>query len=146
MSAESIPMFQIQSVYLKEITLEQPNHSRALLREGHKPSLNIQIGVTADSLEEGIFEVCVTCYLHAQIQDKTLYCLEAKQVGSFEIRNLPVEQMEPILGMACPQIVYPYLRGNVADLLQRGGFEPVHLAEINFQNLHGQALEDTDLS
>jgi preprotein translocase subunit SecB len=64
--------------------------------------------------------------------------VEAKQAGIFEIRNLAEEQMGQIMGIACPQIVYPYLRGNVADLIQRAGFPPVHLAEINFQAMYEQ--------
>ncbi|MGI9133670.1 MAG: protein-export chaperone SecB, partial [Rhodoferax sp.] len=72
------------------------------------------------------------------IKDKTVFLVESKQAGIFEIRNLPQEQMAPILGIACPQIVYPYLRGNVADLIQRGGFPPVHLTEINFQAMFEQ--------
>jgi preprotein translocase subunit SecB len=67
-----------------------------------------------------------------------VFLVEAKQAGIFELRNLPQDQMGPILGIACPQIVYPYLRGNVADLIQRGGFPPVHLAEINFQAMYEQ--------
>lgn len=64
--------------------------------------------------------------------------MEATQAGIFEIRNVPQEQMGQIMGIACPQIVYPYLRGNVADLIQRGGFPPVHLSEINFQAMYEQ--------
>jgi preprotein translocase subunit SecB len=76
--------------------------------------------------------------VQTKIGDKTVFLVEAKQAGIFEIRNLPEDQMGPILGIACPQIVYPYLRGNVADVIQRGGFPPVHLAEINFQAMFEQ--------
>jgi preprotein translocase subunit SecB len=67
-----------------------------------------------------------------------VFLVEATQAGIFEVRNLPAEQMGPVMGIACPQIVYPYLRGNVADLVQRAGFPPVHLAEINFQAMYEQ--------
>jgi preprotein translocase subunit SecB len=73
-----------------------------------------------------------------KIQDKTVFLVEAKQAGIFEVRNLPEDQMGPIIGIACPQIIYPYLRGNVADIIQRAGFPPVHLAEINFQAMYEQ--------
>jgi preprotein translocase subunit SecB len=76
--------------------------------------------------------------VHAKIGEKTVFMVEAKQAGIFEIRNLPSEQMGAVMGIACPQIVYPYLRGNVADIVQRGGFPPVHLAEINFQAMYDQ--------
>ena len=131
------PVFQIQRVYLKEASLEQPN-SPAILLEQEQPSVDIQLGVAAEPVAEGVFEVSVTCTVQTKIKDKTVFLVEAKQAGIFELRNLPQEQMGPILGIACPQIVYPYLRGNVADLIQRGGFPPVHLAEINFQAMYEQ--------
>ena len=76
--------------------------------------------------------------MHTKIADKTVFLVEAKQAGIFEIRNLPQEQMPQIMGITCPQIVYPYLRGNVSDIISRAGFPPVHLAEINFQAMYEQ--------
>jgi preprotein translocase subunit SecB len=135
--ADQEPVFQIQRVYLKEVSLEQPN-SPAILLEQEQPSVDIQLGVEANPVAEGIYEVCVTATVHTKIQDRTVSLVEAKQAGIFEIRNLPPEQMGQVMGIACPQIVYPYLRGNVADLIQRGGFPPVHLSEINFQAMYEQ--------
>ena len=131
------PVFQIQRVYLKEASLEQPN-SPAILLDPQQPSVDIQLGVEATPVAEGVFEVCVTATVHTKIADKTVFLAECKQGGIFEIRNLPEDQMGPIMGIACPQIVYPYLRGNVADLITRAGFPPVHLAEINFQAMYEQ--------
>jgi len=135
--ADQEPVFQIQRVYLKEASLEQPN-SPAILLDQAQPSVDIQLGVEANPVADGIFEVCVTATVQTKIQDKTVFLVEVKQAGIFEIRNLPQEQMGQIMGIACPQIVYPYLRGNVADLIQRGGFPPVHLSEINFQAMYEQ--------
>lgn len=135
--ADQEPVFQIQRVYLKEASLEQPN-SPAILLEQEQPSVDIQLGVEANPVAEGIYEVCVTATVQTKIQDRTVFLVEAKQAGIFEIRNLPPEQLGQIMGIACPQIVYPYLRGNVADLIQRGGFPPVHLSEINFQAMYEQ--------
>ena len=131
------PVFQIQRVYLKEASLEQPN-SPAILLEQEQPSVDIQLGVEASPVTDGIFEVAVTATVHTKIKDKTVFLVEAKQAGIFEIRDVPQDQMGPLMGIACPQIVYPYLRGNVADLIQRGGFPPVHLTEINFQAMYEQ--------
>lgn len=135
--ADQEPVFQIQRVYLKEASLEQPN-SPAILLEQEQPSVDIQLGVEANPVAEGVYEVCVTATVQTKIQDRTVFLVEAKQAGIFEIRNLPPEQMGQVMGIACPQIVYPYLRGNVADLIQRGGFPPVHLSEINFQAMYEQ--------
>ena len=131
------PVFQIQRVYLKDLSLEQPN-SPGILLEQEQPTVDIQLGIDAQPVTEGIYEITVSATVQTKIQDKTVFLVEAKQAGIFEIRNLPEDQMGPILGIACPQIVYPYLRGNVADVIQRGGFPPVHLAEINFQAMYEQ--------
>jgi len=131
------PVFQIQRVYLKDLSLEQPN-SPGILLEQEQPTVDIQLGVDAQPVADGVFEVTVSATVQTKIGDKTVFLVEAKQAGIFEIRNLPEDQMSPILGIACPQIVYPYLRGNVADVIQRGGFPPVHLAEINFQAMYEQ--------
>ena len=117
--------------------MEQPN-SPAILLEQEQPSVDIQLGIEANPVAEGVFEVSVTATVHTKIKDKTVFLVEVKQAGIFEVRNLPEEQMGPIMGIACPQIVYPYLRGNVADMIQRGGFPPVHLSEINFQAMYEQ--------
>ncbi|MDD5480660.1 protein-export chaperone SecB [Rhodoferax sp.] len=129
------PIFQIQRVYLKEASLEQPN-SPAILLEQEQPTVDIQLGVNASPVADGVYEVTVTATVQTKIKDKTVFLVEASQAGIFELRNLPQEQMGPIMGIACPQIVYPYLRGNVADLIQRAGFPPVHLSEINFQAMY----------
>ena len=134
------PVFQIQRVYLKDVSLEQPN-SPAILMEQEQPSVDIQLAVGHEQLVEGVFEVTVTATVHTKIQDKTVFLVEAKQAGIFEVRNMPEDQMGQVVGIACPQIIYPYLRGNVADVVQRAGFPPVHLAEINFQMLYQQQLE-----
>ncbi len=134
---QATPVFQIQRVYLKEASLEQPN-SPAILLEQQQPTVDIQLGVEATPVAEGVYEVAVAATVHTKIGDKTVFLAECKQGGIFEIRHVPEDQMSSIMGIACPQIVYPYLRGNVADLITRAGFPPVHLAEINFQAMYEQ--------
>ena len=135
--ADQDPVFNIQRVYLKGASLEQPN-SPAILLEQEQPSVDINLGVNVENVADGVFEVTVTATVQTKIQDKTVFLVECQQAGIFEIRNVPEDQMGGLIGVACPQIVYPYLRGNVADLIQRGGFPPVHLAEINFQAMYEQ--------
>ena len=131
------PVFNIQRVYLKEASLEQPN-SPAILIEQQQPTVDIQLGVEAGQVADGVFEVCVTATVTTKIADRTVFLVECKQGGIFEIRNVPQEQMAAVMGIACPQIVYPYLRASVADLITRAGFPPVHLTEINFQAMFEQ--------
>jgi preprotein translocase subunit SecB len=142
MADQQDPVFQIQRVYLKEASLEQPN-SPTILLEQEQPVVDIQLGVNAQPVADGIFEVTVTATVQTKIKDKTVFLVEVTQAGIFEIRNLPEDQMGQVMGIACPQIVYPYLRGNVADLIQRGGFPPVHLSEINFQAMYEQQQADS---
>ena len=133
--AEETPVFQIQRVYLKDLSLEQPNSPQILVEQG-QPTVDINLAVEVQPVVEGIYEVAVTATVTTKLGDRTLFLCEAKEAGIFEIRNVPDDQMGAVIGIACPQIVYPYLRGNVADLIQRAGFPPVHLAEINFQAMY----------
>jgi preprotein translocase subunit SecB len=126
------PVFQIQRMYLKDLSLEQPNSPQILL-EQQQPQVDINLSVSAENVVEGIFEVCVTATVTTKVKDKTLFLIEAKQAGIFEIRNLPAEQMQLVIGVACPGIVYPYLRAVVSDVCTRAGFPPVLLSEVNFQ-------------
>ena len=137
--SDATPVFQIQRIYLKDASLEQPN-SPAILTSQQQPSVDIQLAVGVENVADGITEVSVTATVTTKIEDKVVFLVEAKQAGIFEIRNLPEEQLGPVVGIACPQIVYPYLRSNVADLIQRAGFPPVHMAEINFQAMYEQQL------
>jgi preprotein translocase subunit SecB len=132
-------VFQIRRVYLKEASLEQPN-SPAILLEEEQPAVDIQLGVEAEPLGGTLYEVTVRATVQTKIKDKTVFLVEAKQAGIFELDGFPEEQMGMIMGIACPQIVYPYLRSNVADITQRAGFPPVHMAEINFQAMYEQQL------
>ena len=136
-AVDNSPVFQIQRVYLKECSLEQPNSPSILLVQ-EQPEVDIQLAVDATPVADGIYEVTVTATVHTKIGDKTVFLVEAKQAGIFELRNLSADQMGPIMGITCPAIVYPYLRSNVSDIVSRGGFPPVHLAEINFQAMYEQ--------
>ena len=137
MAEATQPVFQIQRVYLKDASLEQPNSPQIFL-EQTEPNVNIQLGVAGEALSEGIYEVCVTATVHTQVGEKTVFLVECKQAGIFEIRGFEAGQIETVMGVACPQIVYPYLRSNVADFISRAGFPPVHMSEINFQAMYEQ--------
>jgi preprotein translocase subunit SecB len=125
-------VFQIQRMYLKDLSLEQPNSPQILLVQ-QQPQVDINLALSAENVTDGIFEVCVTATVNTKVGDKTLFLVEAKQAGIFEIRNVPQEQVEGILGIVCPQMVYPYLRAIVSDVCTRAGFPPVLLTEVNFQ-------------
>jgi preprotein translocase subunit SecB len=131
------PVFQIQRLYLKDLSLEQPNSPQILL-EQTQPQVDINLGLGAAPIADGIYEVTVTATVTTKLADKTLFLVEAKQAGIFEIRNVPEEQLQQIIGIACPGIVYPYLRAIVSDVCTRAGFPPVLLSEVNFQAMFEQ--------
>lgn len=135
--SEQQPVFNIQRLYLKDMSLEQPN-SPAIFLEQDGPGIEVAIDVGAESLADGIHEATVTITVTAKIGDKVAFLVEGKQAGIFEVRNVPADQMEPLLGIACPNIIYPYLRANIADVVTRAGFPPIHLAEINFEVFYHQ--------
>jgi len=126
------PVFQIQRIYLKDLSLEQPNSPQVLL-EQTQPQVDIQLGMAAEAVSAGLFEVTVTATVTTKVGEKVLFLVEAKQAGIFEIRNVPAEQQQGILGVVCPQMLYPYLRAIVSDVCTRAGFPPILLAEVNFQ-------------
>jgi preprotein translocase subunit SecB len=126
------PVFQIQRIYLKDLSLEQPNSPQILLDQT-QPQVDINLGMSAEPIQEGLFEVAVTATVTTKVKDQTLFLVEAKQAGIFEIRNVPQDQLQGILSIVCPQMVYPYLRAIVSDVCTRAGFPPILLTEVNFQ-------------
>ena len=126
------PVFQIQRMYLKDLSLEQPNSPQILL-EQTQPQVDINLGVAAQPVADGVFEVSVTATVTTKVGDKVLFLVEAKQAGIFEIRNIPPDQMQGIVSIVCPQMIYPSLRAIVSDVCTRAGFPPIMLTEVNFQ-------------
>lgn len=130
--ADETPVFQIQRMYLKDLSLEQPNSPQILLEQA-QPQVDINLGMAANGVADGIYEVTVTATVTTKVGDKVLFLVEAKQAGIFEIRHVPQEQMQGIISIVCPQMIYPYLRAIVSDVCTRAGFPPILLTEVNFQ-------------
>ena len=136
-AAGNAPVFQLQRVYLKDASLEMPNAPQIFL-EAEAPAVDVQLEVSNSTVIDNVHEVVVRVTATAKTKDKVLFLVEGKQGGIFEMRNIPAEQMGPILGVVCPSIIYPYLRSNIADLITRTGLPPVHLAEVNFEAFYNQ--------
>jgi preprotein translocase subunit SecB len=134
---ELTPVFQLQRMYLKDLSLEQPNSPQILL-EQQQPQVDIQLGMGAEGVADGIYEVTVTATVTTSVAERTLFLIEAKQAAIFEIRNIPEDQLQGIVGVVCPQMIYPYLRAIVSDVCTRAGFPPILLAEVNFQAMFEQ--------
>ena len=133
------PGFRIQRIYLKDLSLEQPNAPQILMIAS-EPQIQVEVDIAVAPLTEGIFEVALSSTITAKVDSKVLFLIEAKQAGIFEFSNIPAEQIDPMLGIACPTILYPYLRSNIADMISRAGFQPIHLNEINFHGMYEHRL------
>src|SRR5262245_8155107 len=133
--ADTSPVFQIQRVYLKDLSLEQPNSPQILLGQP-LPQADINLPRSAEGVSDGVYEVCVTATVTTKIGDRTLFLVEAKQAGIFEIRNIANDQLQGVVSVVCPQILYPYLRAIVSDVCTRAGFPPILLTEVNFQAMY----------
>jgi len=139
------PAFQIEKIYIKDISLEIPNAPQIFMQtEG--PQLEVQVNNEASQFAEGYYECTVTVTVTAKAGDKTMFLAEAAQAGIFSIRNVPAEDLDPLLGIACPTILYPYVREAISDLITRGGFPPVLLAPVSFEALYQQRLQQGEAS
>jgi len=132
---DNAPLFSIQRLYLKDLSLEQPNSPQVLLESG-QPQVEINLALGAEVVAESTYEVTVTATVTTTINDKTMFLVEAKQGGIFEIRNIAEATLRQLLGINCPGIIYPYLRAIVSDVCTRAGFPPVMLSEVNFQAMY----------
>ena len=127
----SQPVFTIEKLFVKDLSVEVPNAPRIYL-ERDTPQVDIQMNTSANPIDEGYFEVVVSVTVTAKLAEKIVFLVEASQGGVFQIRNLPQEDLAPVLGITCPNILYPYAREVISDAVVRAGFAPVLLNPVNF--------------
>ena len=129
--------FQIEKIYVKDLSLEIPNSPQVFMQQA-QPQLEVQIDTAAAQFADGYYETTVSATVTAKAGDKTLFLAEAVQAGIFQVRNVPEADLKPLLGIACPTILFPYLRETISELVTRGGFPPVLLAPVSFEALYMQ--------
>jgi preprotein translocase subunit SecB len=134
------PVFNIEKVYVKDASIETPNSPQVFL-EPAQPQVEVQLQNGAQRLNEVLYEVVVTVTVTAKAGDKTLFLVEAAQAGIFQIQHVPAADLEPILGVGCPNILFPYAREVVAELIGRAGFPPIHLQPVNFEAMYAARLQ-----
>jgi preprotein translocase subunit SecB len=136
MTDNAQPLFSIEKVYVKDLSLEVPNAPRIYL-ERETPQINVQLRTDGSGVEDGVYEVTLTVTVSASLpEDKTVFLVEVAQCGVFQIRNVPQDELEPIMMIGCPNILFPYAREAVSDAVTRAGFQPVVLAPVNFEALY----------
>jgi preprotein translocase subunit SecB len=138
--ADQQPIFNIEKLYVKDLSLEVPNAPQCFL-EREAPEVQVQLATSATGVGEAIFDVVLTVTVTAKLKDKTLFLAEVAQAGLFHIRNVPEQEIEPIVAVACPNILFPFAREVVSDAVTRAGFPPVLLAPVNFEVMYRQRLE-----
>ena len=129
--------FSIEKIYLKDASLEIPNAPQ-IFTDRSQPQVGIELSNFAQQLEENVFQVAIKVTVTSKIEDKTVFLVEVTQAGIFQIRGVPEENLEMIVGITCPNILFPYARESVSDLVVRAGFQPVLLNPINFEALFAQ--------
>ena len=135
------PSFGIEKLYLKDLSVEVPNAPQIYL-EREAPQVEIQLNTQGQFLGEGVYEVVLTVTVTAKLPEKTVFLVEAGQAGIFRIVNVPEEQIEPLLAVACPNILFPYARETVSDAVSRAGFAPVILQPVNFEAMYMARLQE----
>jgi preprotein translocase subunit SecB len=135
--AQNQPVFSIEKVYVKDVSLEIPNAPQVFL-EREAPQVDIQLHHNSTRVDDGVYQCVLTITVTAKAQDKTMFLVEAAQAGIFVARNIPDQELDAVLGIACPNILFPYAREVVSDLTQRAGFPPVILAPVNFEAIYAQ--------
>jgi preprotein translocase subunit SecB len=133
--------FQIEKIYVKDLSLELPHAPGAFL-EQQQPNLEVRIDTASGNFAEGYYEVTITATVTAKVGERTLFLVEAVQSGIFAIRGVPAEELPPLLGIACPAALFPYLRETVSDTIVRAGFPSVLLAPISFEALYAQRMQE----
>jgi preprotein translocase subunit SecB len=137
MSDQQQPLFNIEKIYVKDLSLEVPGAPQVFMTQ-ESPQLEVQLGNSVKAVDDALYEVTLTVTVTAKAGDKTLFLVEAAQAGIFQIRNVPQGDLDPILGMVCPNVLFPYARETVSDTVNRAGFPPVLLAPVNFEALYQQ--------
>lgn len=140
--SDSEPTFQIEKIYVKDLSLELPNAPQAFMQP-EQPQLEVQIANEATQVADGVFEVTVGVTVTARVGERTLFLVEAVQAGLFQIANVPEAEMGPLLGIGCPTIIYPYARETVSDMVTRAGFPPVLLAPVSFEAIYAQRMQQS---
>ncbi len=131
-------VFGIEKIYVKDVSLEIPNAPQIFLEQG-TPSIGVEVHTKAEQIGESVFEAVLTVTVTSKLEgDKTVFLVEAAQAGIFRIQNVPQEEISPLLGIACPNILYPYVREVVSDMVTRAGFPPVVLQPMNFETIYKQ--------
>ena len=130
------PVFNIEKIYVKDLSVEVPNAPQIFL-DSATPEINVELSTSTSALDEGFFEAVLRVTVTAKLpEDRTVFLVEVAQAAIFQIRNIPEGDLEPVLAIGCPNILFPYARETVTAAVTRAGFQPVLLQPVNFEALY----------
>ena len=132
--------FAIQKIFIKDVSFEAPN-SPSVFTQKWEPNVNLELSTAGRQLADGVHEVVLSLTVTAKLGDKTAYLVEAHQAGVFTIRNFNDQEMGPMLGSFCPNILFPFAREAISDIVTKGGFPQLLLAPVNFDALFAQHMQ-----
>ena len=136
-AAPAQPVFNIERIYLKDLSVENPGAPNSFIAAQQQgPQVEVGLQMASQQVQEGFFDVTLSMTVTAKIGENTLFLVEAKQAGIFQIRGVPEADLPPLLGIHCPNIIFPFVRETIVDAINRMGFPPVYLAPINFEALY----------
>ena len=141
MSEQPQPIFTIEKIYLKGVSLEVPNAPQ-VFAEREPPAIDIQLHNEVRALEDGVYEVVLTATVTAKHNDKTAFLVEVAQAGIFQLRNFPQPDLEAVINVICPKNLLPYAREAVSSILGRAGFPMVMLPHVGFESIYQQRLQE----
>ncbi len=131
------PQFAIEKLYVKDLSLEVPNAPQIFL-DREPPQIGIELQTNVNSLGDNMYDVSLKVTVTAKAGDKTVFLVEVSQAGVFGVTGVPEDQLQPILMIACPNILFPYARETISTTVTRAGFLPVLLNPVNFEALYAQ--------
>lgn len=141
MEQNEAPVFGIEKLYVKDLSVEVPN-APAIFLEREAPQVEVQLNTQGSGLGDGAYEVVLTVTVTAKLGDKTVFLVEVGQAGIFRIVNVPEDQIEPLIAVACPNLLFPYAREVVSDATTRAGFSPIILQPVNFEAMYMARLQE----
>jgi len=139
--SEQQSVFAIEKIYLKDLSLEIPNAPQIFL-ERENPQIDVQLHTHGEAVGDGIYQTILTVTITAKLKETTMFLVEAAQAGIFRISNVEAAELDPVLGIACPNILFPYVREVISDVVTRAGFPPVLLNPMNFEALYQQQKQE----
>jgi len=139
--SEEEQQFNIQKIYLKDVSFESPNSPQAFTDGEWKPEVNVQINSNNQKIADDIYEVVLSITVTAKQKDRTAFLVEVKQAGVFSIAGFSEENFAGMVGAYCPETLFPYAREAISEMVSKGGFPQLLLAPVNFNALFAQQMQ-----